>query len=126
MSREFIVRDDREIDLLAIWMKRQDLPLHVEAGPPKKKRTLSANSRLWLLHRMAAEFIGDSPEGLHEDMLCAFYGWKEIRMPSGNMKRVPLERSSDKEPQKFREFMDFCETKYASELGLWLDEMRAA
>lgn len=124
--RTFTVNDSRQAELLCAWIMRREFPLQAEFGPVRKPRSLPANNRLWKLHRMAAEVVGDSAEGLHEDMLCAHYGWREVKMQSGQMKRVPLQRSSDKDSPEFRAFMDFCEMTYAKELGLWLDEREAA
>lgn len=85
------------------------------------KRSLSQNARLWLLHTAAAREVGCSPEDLHEDRLCASFGFTEVRLPSGVVKRVPLKRSSDLNKKDFGMFMEEVEAFYISELGVFLD-----
>lgn len=86
-----------------------------------KKRTLSQNSRLWCLHTAAAKHVGCSPEDMHEDRLAAEFGSVPVRLPSGNIKQVPLRRSSDLDKKEFRDFMDHVEAFYISELGVFLE-----
>lgn len=86
------------------------------------KRTLSQNARLWLLHTAAAKHVGCSPDDMHEDDLCRVFGVaQEVRLPSGNIKRIPNRRSSDLNKQEFREFMEQVEAFYISELGVFLE-----
>lgn len=96
-------------------------PLKLTVEPFKATRGLNANRRLWALHQKAAAEVGCSAEELHEEMLCAHYGYKVVEMPTGNSKRVPLERSHDKDVPKFHKFMEFCETVYITNLGVWLE-----
>lgn len=85
------------------------------------KRTLSQNARLWLLHTAAAKHVGCSPDDMHEDRLCAVFGYTEVKMPSGVVKQVPLRRSSDLNKKEFGEFMEQVEAFYISELGVFLE-----
>lgn len=96
-------------------------PLKLTVEPFIARRTNTQNARLWLLHTKAAEHVGCSPGDIHEDMLCEHYGFNEVRLPSGQIKRVPLERSSTKDVKKFARFMEFCETFYITNLGIWLE-----
>jgi hypothetical protein len=96
-------------------------PLKVTIEPFRARRSDNANRRLWKLHSIAAEAVGCSAEELHEEMLCAHYGYQEVKMPSGHMRRIPLERSSTKDTAKFAKFMEFCETTYITELGVFLE-----
>lgn len=98
-----------------------DKPLKVTVELFRPARSLNANRRLWALHQKAAEAVGCSAEELHEEMLCAHYGYKVVDMPTGNSKRVPLERSHDKDSKKFAAFMEFCEMTYITNLGIWLE-----
>lgn len=91
-------------------------------GPHRKKRTLTQNARLWLLHTGAGREVGCSPEDMHEDRLCAEFGYTEVRLPSGTMKRVPLKRSSDLNTKEFGIFMEAVETFYITELGFVLGD----
>lgn len=123
--REFRLLDDFARARFRQWLDAQPLPIQIEAGPLKVKRTLSQNDRLWALHRLAAEHVGCTAEDMHEDMLCRAFGYTETRMPSGDVKRKPLRRSSDLQKPEFRQFMDEVENFYASELGVWLEAMAA-
>ena len=59
---------------------------------------------------------------MHEEMLRQHYGYTEVKMPSGYVERVPLKRSSQRDKKEFRLFLDFVETFYGAELGIWLGE----
>lgn len=96
-------------------------PLKVTIEPFIARRSNVANARLWALHGKAADHIGCSAADLHEDMLCEHYGYTEIKMPSGAIKRVPLKRSSVRNTKEFAKFMEFCETYYITEFSIWLE-----
>ena len=85
------------------------------------RRSLTQNARLWLLHTEAAKHVGCSPDDLHEDRLCAVFGYTEVKLPSGVIKQVPLRRSSDLNKKEFGEFMEQVEAFYISELSVFLD-----
>ena len=85
------------------------------------RRSLTQNARLWLLHTAAAKHVGCSPDDLHEDRLCAVFGYTEVKLPSGVIKQVPLRRSSDLNKKEFGEFMEQVEAFYISELGVFLE-----
>ena len=91
-----------------------------------EKRSSEQNARLWALHTLAGNFVGCSAEDMHEDMLCKFFGYTEVRMPSGDVKRIPLKRSSARNKKEFRDFMEKVEMFYISELGVYLDQQAAA
>lgn len=90
-------------------------------GRHVSKRSTSQNARLWLLHTAAAREVGCSPEDLHEDRLCASFGFTEVRLPSGVVKRVPLRRSSTLNKKEFGEWMESVEAFYISELAVFLE-----
>ena len=94
----------------------------VSIKPWHPKRTVEANRRLWALHQLAANHIGCTAEQMHEEMLCQIYGCTEVKMPSGAVVRVPLERSSNKDKKAFAAFMEKVETFYITELGVFLGE----
>lgn len=98
-------------------------PLKLTVEPFIARRTNTQNARLWALHTKAAEHIGCAPADIHEDMLCEHYGFTEVRMPSGQIKRIPNERSSTKDVKKFARFMEFCETFYITQFGIWLEQL---
>lgn len=91
-----------------------------------EKRSLEQNARLWKLHTLAGDFVGCSAEDMHEDMLCKFFGYREVEMPSGYVRRVPLKRSSGRSKKEFHDFMEKVEAFYISELGVYLDQQEAA
>lgn len=101
------------------FLGARELPIQVDVGPVRKQRTLPQNSRLWALHALASKETGYSPEELHELMLCRHFGTREIDI-SGHRMTVPLKRSSTRDKQEFREFLEAVESFYASELGVWL------
>jgi hypothetical protein len=54
-------------------------------------------------------------------MLSKFFGTKTIEV-GGVTREVPLKRSSARDKQEFREFLDNVENFYASQLGIWLGQ----
>jgi hypothetical protein len=127
-SRTFVLRNDFIRTNLLSFLGKLDLVVTMEVivRPFVEKRTLEQNARLWLLHTKAAEFVGCTAEDMHEEMLCKVYGYSEVKMPSGYMKRVPLKRSSARNRKEFAQFMEQVEAFYISELGVWLDQLEAA
>lgn len=117
LHNEFIRRN-----LLAFLGKVSiERPVEVLVRPYYEKRSLEQNSRLWMLHSKAGEFVGCSAEDMHEDMLRHIYGYKEVRLPSGHIERVPLKRSSQRNKKEFGQFMEQVEAFYISELGVFLE-----
>lgn len=117
--RSFQIETDDQHRKLLSFLRARPVPYQVDFGPIRQQRSLSQNRRLWALHQLAAAETGHSPDELHELMLCKFFGTKEIEL--GGVKRtVPAKRSSAREKQEFREFLDNVENFYASELGVWL------
>lgn len=97
-------------------------PLKVTIEPFIARRSTTANARLWALHTKAAEHIGCSAADVHEDMLCEHYGYTEVKLPSGQIKRVPNKRSSVRNSKEFHAFMAFVEQFYIQNFGLWLGD----
>lgn len=118
-DRTFRIEDDLQRQRLKQFIDARNLPFQVDVGPIREQRTLSQNSRLWALHQLAAAATGHAPDELHEIMLCKFFGTKEIEV-CGIRREVPAKRSSTRDKQEFRAFLDSVETFYASELGVWL------
>lgn len=111
----------RERALKVVSLIPLDRPLKVTIEPFIARRTNTQNARLWALHTKAAEHIGCSPADVHEDMLCEHYGYTEVKMPSGAIKRVPNERSKVQDTKAFGKFMEFCENFYICNFGIWLE-----
>jgi hypothetical protein len=128
MERRFVIRNEQiRAHVAAFVSKIRGEPLmEVIVREFVEKRSPEQNNRLWLLHTAAGNFVGCSAEDMHEDMLCKFYGYKEVTMPSGDVKRIPLKRSSQRNKTEFREFMDKVEAFYISELGVYVDQREAA
>lgn len=120
--RQFLIQTSDQRDRLFLFLAKRDLPMQVDVGEPRKQRSEAANARLWLLHTMASKETGYSPEEMHEEALIRHFGYAEKVMPGGWVKRVPLKRSSTREPKEFREFMESTEIWYASEFGCWLGQ----
>lgn len=118
-EKTFRIEDDFQRQRLQQFLAARKLPFQCDVGPVREQRTISQNSRLWALHQMAASATGHTPDELHELMLCKFFGTKTIEV-GGIRREVPAKRSSAREKQEFREFLDSVENFYASELGVWL------
>ena len=124
-TRTFNITTEQQRAVFAVFVTRQRVPFAAEIGPEKKKRTIPANRRLWLLHTAASEVCGYTPNECHEEMLCACYGYtvEERKNPwTGEIesKKIPNQRSHDKDTKGFAKFMDFCENFYGSTLAVWL------
>jgi hypothetical protein len=121
MSKTFVIEAEGQRARLQQFIGRRPLPFMADIGDVRQQRSLSQNSRLWALHSLASAETGHTPEELHELMLCKFFGTKEIEL-KGIRRTVPLKRSSTREKQEFREFLDNVENFYAAELGVWLGQ----
>lgn len=119
--RTFVIEDEQQQQRLLAFLANRPLPFQVEYGPVREQRSVSQNSRLWALHQLASKETGYAPDELHELMLCRYFGTKELDV-SGHKIMVPLKRSSTRDKQEFRAFLDSVETFYASELGVWLGQ----
>lgn len=120
-ERTFHVETERQREWLVNYAARQPVPFCAQLGPLKEKRSPPQNRRLWLLHTAASDMTGCSPARMHEDMLCEHFGYTEHRLPSGDLERVPLKRSSGRDKKEFAKFMEFVESFYGQKLGVWLD-----
>jgi hypothetical protein len=125
MNRVFTIEQPEQRDRLVQFIGRRELPFMVEVGEVRKQRTLNQNSRLWMLHAMVAKETGNTAEDMHEEALCRHFGFTEVKMPTGWIKRIPLKRSSTRETVEFAAFMESTEAWYASEWGCWLGQDEA-
>lgn len=124
MTAQVLILDTeqkRERAIKVLSLIPLDKPQKLTVEPFIAKRTNTQNARLWALHGKVAAHIGCSAADIHEDMLCEHYGYREVTMPSGEIRRVPLQRSHDKDVKKFAKFMEFCETFYITQFGIWLE-----
>ena len=120
-EKQFRIEDDLQRHRLQQFIGNRKLPFQVDVGEIREQRTIPQNSRLWALHQLAASATGYTPDELHELMLCKFYGTKVVEV-AGIRREVPAKRSSVRNKQEFREFLDNVENFYASELGVWLGQ----
>lgn len=125
--RAFVLRDDSVRAHFIKWLAGQplDKPLSVKVEPWRKPRTNTANARLWVLHTKAAEVVGTSPERMHEDCCCDYFGSVEVKMPSGRIERKPNRTTTTPDvlpTDKFNLFMTWVEQRYIDMLGVWLDQ----
>ena len=124
-ERTFQVETEQQRDMLSRFALRQPLPFQAAFGPLRSQRSLPQNARLWKLHSLASEVTGYTPEELHEEMLCAHFGYSERERTNPwtgeiEIKRVPLKRSSVRDTKEFAAFMEFVENFYGATLGVWL------
>lgn len=119
--RSFQIETEEQHRRLLSFLRARPVPYQVDFGPIREQRTLSQNSRLWALHQLASQHTGYTPDEMHELMLSKFFGTKVIEV-AGVRREVPAKRSSTREKQEFRAFLDAVETFYASELGVWLGQ----
>jgi hypothetical protein len=124
IERRFVLRSEFVVANLLKYLGGLSIepPVEVIVRPYIEKRSLEQNARLWMLHSRAAEFVGCTAEDMHEEMLCKVYGYSEVRLPSGYMKRIPLKRSSARNRKEFHTFMEQVEAFYISELGVYLEQ----
>lgn len=128
IERHFVLHNEFiRKNMLAFLAKLSiEPPVEVLVRPHIAKRSLEQNARLWALHTKAGEYVGCTAEDMHEEMLCKVYGYSEVKMPSGYMKRIPLKRSSQRNRKEFGQFMEQVEEFYISELGVYLDQHEVA
>ena len=120
-SRSFHIETLDQRQRLQQFIGAREIPFQCDVGEIREQRTLPQNARLWALHQLAADVTGYSPDELHELMLCKFFGTKVVEV--GGVKReVPLKRSSTREKDEFRAFLDSVEHFYASQLGVWFKD----
>jgi hypothetical protein len=115
----FQIEDERQRTMLLKFIQARPLPFQCEVGPIREQRTLPQNARLWALHQLASRATGYAPDELHELMLSKFFGTKTIEV-GGVIREVPAKRSSTRDKDEFRNFLDNVENFYASQLGIWL------
>lgn len=118
-SKTFHIETEDQHRKLISFLKARPVPYQVDYGPIREQRTLPQNSRLWALHQLASKETGYTPDELHELMLKKFFGTKTVEV-AGVRTEVAAKRSSAREKQEFREFLDNVENFYAAELGVWL------
>ena len=111
-EKTFRIENELQRHRLQQFIGSRKLPFQVDLGDIREQRTIPQNSRLWALHQLAASATGYAPDELHELMLCKFFGTKEIEV-AGIKRTVPLKRSSAREKQEFREFLDSVENFFA-------------
>jgi hypothetical protein len=119
--RTFTIEKPEQRERLRQFLERRDLPFQVEIGPIREQRSLSQNARLWALHQLAAAETGYAPDEIHEVMLCKHFGTKTVEM-GGKRLEVPAKRSSTRDKDEFRAFLEYVENFYAAELGIWLGQ----
>jgi hypothetical protein len=120
-TRSFQIENEDQHRKLLLFIKGRTPPYQVDVGPIREQRSLSQNSLLWKLHTLVAAATGNTVEDMHEEALCRYFGYNEVKMPTGWIKRVPLKRSSAREKKEFSLFLQSTEAWYASEFGIWLD-----
>jgi hypothetical protein len=124
-ERTFHVETEQQAEFLSKFALRQPLPFQATLGPLRRRRSTTANARLWLLHTMAGNHLGYSPEEMHEFALCRHFGYTEkertdVLTGEITTQRIPNKRSSTRDTKEFAEFMEKTEIWYGEEFGCWL------
>jgi len=91
----------------------------ITVEPYRKPRTDTQNATLWRAYGIIGETLGfdhEDLEALHEDMLCAHFGYAEKQV-MGRLRRMPYRRSSQLTTVEFAEFYDHIVRK-AAEFGV--------
>jgi hypothetical protein len=130
-ERAFQVETEQQREHLSRFVLRQPVPFQAQLGPLRRKRSNTANARLWLLHTMAGNHLGYSAEEMHEFALCRHFGYTEkertdVLTGEITVQRIPNKRSSTRDTKEFAEFMEATEIWYGEEFGCWLPAMEAA
>lgn len=96
--------------------------LTVEIRPVRLRRSLDQNARYWKIVTAIADEIGDTKNGVHEDILCEFHGADLIQHPiTGETKRVPKGRSHNLRTPDFSDLMEIAE-RWAALCGAQWDD----
>jgi len=104
-------------EVLDSLSKDKDWDITIE--PFKKKRTNAQNSRHWKIMALGAEYVGCSPQEMHDECLCQYYGYDEYEI-FGTVKRRPKQRSSGQDTKGFSDFDAWCEQFLCAECGVLL------
>ncbi len=90
--RTFVISSPVTVDRLASFLKANlEHPLMVKVERHKRRRSNTANARLWALHTLAADVTGYSAEEMHDLALCRYFGSEEIK--AGGLALAELERA---------------------------------
>lgn len=120
------------IDALSPFISREQLEREVgQLGsklvwePLKLRRSLDQNARYFAIVTAIADEIGDTKEGVHEDLLCEITGAEEYEHPiTGELKRRPKGRSHTMNTTEFSDLMALAE-RWASMCGAQWDREAA-
>ncbi len=87
----------------------------------RKKRTNEQNRRYWKILSALGNHVGLSAEEMHEECLCAHFGYELVEW-RGSPHKKPLKRSSDLVTTDFSDLMDVAERWAVEEGVMWEDE----
>jgi hypothetical protein len=135
VKREFTITADTRPRFIA-WLSNLDLTkaVRVTVEPEKKERTNPMNRYMWALHTLAGEHCGMTRDEMHCEMCIAYFGEKRIETKWGTVIRRPIRTTTTNEAgerdvlagEAFMRFVDWLESKYATDLGVWIDQREAA
>ena len=92
------------------------LGLDISIKAIKPKRTLSQNAQYWVLVGNLAEFVGDTKNGTHEDILCEYHGY-DVKTIRGRQKKIPKGRSHDQSVEDFSPLIEIA-LQWCAEAGV--------
>lgn len=103
---------------LAPMQELDAVAITVESWKPK--RTNEQNARYWKIVTALAAFAGMSASDMHDELLCDHFGYNLV-VWNGSERKVPIERSSNKDTTTFSALMDTAE-RWCVENGVVWDE----
>lgn len=94
----------------------------IEVKAIQLKRSQDANARYWTIVGALADYAGDTKEGMHEEVLCAYHGADVVvNRVTGMARREPRGRSHDMTTEDFSALMAIAE-QWAAENGIVWEE----
>jgi len=123
-ERRFILSSDSAFqqakqELIHRWEERGGEAYEVIFRPYKKNRSVESNRYYWAaVITPFANFVGLSPEEMHETLLAEIYGTKIVEF-RGHKREVPNRRSHDMNTEEFALHIEHC-IRIAAEQGFYI------
>lgn len=123
MSAEtFVVGSAAQLGRLVLLLRRMtfERPWKVTLERVEPRRSIPQNDKLRAMERQIAEHCGYAVDELHEILLAARFGTKEIRFRSGVLMERPARRSSELTRQEMADYITWVQAFAAQHLGMEL------
>lgn len=95
--------------------------INVTVEKYRSKRSSDQNRRYFAILRALGDHVGLSTEEMHEECLCAHFGYEQVEW-RGNIHKKPLQRSSRLTTVEFSALMDLAERWAVEEGVMWEEE----